>query len=94
MARTQRVMTLVELRGDQGVYGSFSKGNERSQADEKCCYHCSSPEHFICNCLLVKTSRDKKQLNGKEGMASTKGAWTPLTITSVTNSLQMEAPQA
>ena len=39
------------------------------QTDEKCCYHCSSPEHFICNCLLMKTARDKKQLNGKEGMA-------------------------
>ena len=38
-----------------------------AQADEKCCYHCSSPEHFICNCLHVKTSRDKKQLNGKGG---------------------------
>ena len=32
------------------------------QADEKCCYHCRSPEHFICNCLLIKTSRDKEQL--------------------------------
>ena len=39
------------------------------QGDEKCCYHCSSPEHFICNCQLMKTTRDKKQLNGKEGMA-------------------------
>ena len=45
-----------------------------AQADEKCCYHCGSPEHFIHNCPLVKTSRDKKQLNGKEGMASMKGA--------------------
>ena len=27
------------------------------QTEEKCCYHCSSPEHFICNCPLVKTSR-------------------------------------
>ena len=44
------------------------------QADEKCCYHCISLEHFICNCPLVKTSRDKKQLNGKEGTASMKGA--------------------
>ena len=26
-----------------------------AQADEKCCYHCSSLEHFICNCPLVKT---------------------------------------
>ena len=65
-----------------------------TQADEKCCYHCSSPEHFICNWPLVKTSRDKKQLNGKEGMASMKGAQTPLTMTSATKNLQMEAPKA
>ena len=44
-----------------------------AQADEKCCYHCSSLEHFICNCPLVKTYREKKQLNGKEGMALMKG---------------------
>ena len=42
------------------------------QVDEKCYYHCSSPEHFICNCPLMKTTRDKKQLNGKEGMATMK----------------------
>ena len=46
-----------------------------AQAGEKGCYHCNSPEHFICNCPLMKTNRDKKQLNGKEGMATTKGAW-------------------
>ena len=62
-----------------------------AQADEKCCYHCSSPEHFICNCPLVKTSKEKKQLNGKEGM---KGAWTPLTTTSAAKSPQTEAPEA
>ena len=55
-----------------------------AQADEKCCYHCSSPEHFICNCWLVKVSRERKQLNGNEGMALTKGAWTPLATTSAT----------
>ena len=38
-----------------------------AQMDEKCCYHCSSPEHFICNCPLMKTTRDKKQLNGRRG---------------------------
>ena len=43
-----------------------------TQADEKCSYHCSSPKHFILNCPLVKTSRDKKQLNGKEGTAMMK----------------------
>ena len=55
-----------------------------AQADEKCCYHCSSPEHFICNCLLVKTTREKKQLNSKEGMASMKEAQTPPTTTNTT----------
>ena len=64
-----------------------------AQADKKCCYHCSSPEHFICNCPLVKTSRDKKQLNRKEGMASTKGAQTPQTMTSAAKSPQTEAPE-
>ena len=48
-----------------------------AQMEEKCCYHCSSPEHFICNCPLVKTLRENTQLNGKEGMASKKGAQTP-----------------
>ena len=62
-----------------------------AQMDRKCCYHCSSPEHFICNCPLMKTTRDKKQLNGKEGMVMMKGAWTPLTMTSTIKSPQKEA---
>ena len=65
-----------------------------AQADEKHCYHCSSPEHFIHNCPLVKTSREKKQLNRKEGMASMKGAQTPLAMTSAMKSPQTEAPEA
>ena len=81
----------------EGVTEDFMAHLARSvkdaQADEKCCYHCSSPEHFICNCLLVKTSRDKKQLNGKEWMALMKGSQTPLTMTSAMKSLQMEAPE-
>ena len=63
-----------------------------AQADEKHCYHCSSPEHFICNCPHIKTSREKKHLNGKEGMASMKGAWTPLATASTVKSPQTEAP--
>ena len=53
-----------------------------TQEDEKCCFPCSSSEHFIHNCLLVKTSREKKQLNWKEGTALIKGFQTPLTMTS------------
>ena len=48
-----------------------------AQMDKKHCYHCSSPKHFIHNCPLIKTTRDKKQVNGKEGMAMVKGAWGP-----------------
>ena len=65
-----------------------------AQMDEKCCYHCSSPEHFIRNCPLMKTARDKKQLNGKEGMAMVKGAWTPLKSANVAKSPQQEAQKA
>ena len=57
-----------DLGGIKGVTEEFmvhfTRAVKDAQADEKCCYHCSSPEHFICNCLLVKTSREKKQLNG------------------------------
>ena len=84
--------------GIEGVTEEFmvqlARAVKDAQADEKCCYHCSSPEHFICNCLLVKTSRDKKQLNGKEGMALMKGAQTPLTTMSAMMSPQTEAPEA
>ena len=65
-------------RGIKGVTKDFmvclARAVKDVQADEKYCYHCNSPEHFICNCLLVKTSREKRQLNRKEGMVSTKGA--------------------
>ena len=48
-----------------------------TQQDEKYCYHCSSLEHFICICPLVKASRTANHLNWKEGMAPEKGAWIP-----------------
>ena len=62
--------------------------------DKKCCYHCSSPEHVIHNCLLMKTARDEKQLNGKEGMAMVKGAHAPLATANATKSPQKEAQEA
>ena len=37
-----------------------------TQVEEKHYYHCSSPEHFICDCLLVP-SRENMQLNCKGG---------------------------
>ena len=60
-----------------------------AQMEKKCCYHCSNPEHFICNCLLIKTSRENKQLNGKEWVALKKGAWTPPTTANALKNPQM-----
>ena len=48
------------------------------QQDKKCCYHCSSPDHFIRDCPLVKLARREPNLNHKEGMVPEKGAKTPL----------------
>ena len=83
--------------GIEGVTEEFlvwlARAVKDAQMDEKCCYHCSSPEHFICNCPLMKTARDKKQLNGKEGMATMKGAWTPPKVTSTVKSPQEEAQE-
>ena len=67
--------------GIEGVTEEFmvqlARAVKDTQTDERHCYHCSSPEHFIRNCPIMKTARDKKQLNGKEGMVMAKGAWTP-----------------
>ena len=65
-----------------------------AQTDERCCYHCSSPEHFIHNCPLMKTARDKKQLNRKEGMVMMKGAQTPPKAANAIKSPQKEAQEA
>ena len=72
--------------GIEGVMEDFmvwlSRAVKDAQTDEKCCYHCSSPEHFIHNCPLMKAARDKKQLNRKGGMVVIKGVWTPPKATS------------
>ena len=84
--------------GIEGVTNEFmvqlARAVKDAQMDEKCCYHCSSPEHFIHNCPLMKATRDKKQLNGKEGMATVKGVWTPPKLTNAMMSPQQEAQEA
>ena len=84
--------------GIEGVTEEFmvqlARAVKDAQTDEKHCYYCSSPEHFIHNCPLMKTTRDKKQLNGKEGTAMMKGAWTPPAMTSAIKSPQKEAQEA
>ena len=84
--------------GIKGVTEEFmvwlTRAVKDAQTDERCCYHCSSPEHFICNCPLMKTARDKKQLNGKEGMVMVKGAQTPPKAMNAIKSPQKEAQEA
>ena len=84
--------------GIEGVTEEFmvwlARAVKDAQMDERCCYHCSSPEHFIHNCPLMKTDRDKKQLNGKEGMVMAKGAWTPPKAANAIKSPQKEAQEA
>ena len=49
-----------------------------AQQEEKCCYQCSSLEHFICNCPLVKASRMDAAFKPKGGgMVPKKGALDP-----------------
>ena len=50
-----------------------------AQKKEKCCYHCSSLDHFIHDCPLVKALRTNSHLNHKKGMAVKKGAQAPQT---------------
>ena len=62
--------------------------------DKKHCYHCSSTEHFIHECLLVKVSRSVVHLNQKEGMAMEKGAQTPQVKTGKLKAPTEEMPKA
>ena len=67
--------------GIKGVTEEFmvqlARAVKDAQADEKHCYHCNSPEHFICNCPLMKTTRDKKQFKQEEGDGDSEGSPDP-----------------
>ena len=80
--------------GIKGVTEEFmvqlARAVKDAQMDERCCYHSSSPEDFICNCLLMKTARDKKQLNGKEGMVMVNAAQNPPKATNAIKNPQKE----
>ena len=65
-----------------------------AQQDEKCCYHCSSPDHFIRDCPLVKSARKEPHLNCREGMALNKGVWTPLGNVTLLKVPQDQMPKA
>ena len=84
--------------GIEGVTEEFmiqlARAVKDAQMDKRHCYHCSSPEHFICNCPLMKTARDKKLLNGKEGTVTVKGAQTPPKEANAIKSPQKVAQEA
>ena len=65
-----------------------------AQQEENCCYHCSSPDHFIRDCPLVKSARKEPNLNHKEGMVPKKGAWIPLEKATPTKWPQDGMPKA
>ena len=53
--------------GIKGITKEFivclARAEKDTQQDEKHCYHCSSPDHFVCDCLLVAASRTDSHLN-------------------------------
>ena len=55
----------------------LARAMKDAQVEKKHCYHCSSPEYFIRDSMLVRASRENMQLNCKEGTASKNGAWAP-----------------
>ena len=66
--------------GIEGVTEAFMvhlvRAMKGAQKEEK---HCSSLNHFIHDCPLVKSLRTDSHLNCKEGTAPKKGAWAPQT---------------
>ena len=84
--------------GIKGVIEEFivhlARAVKEVQQDEKCCYYCSSPEHFICECTLVKASRTATHLNWKKGTVPEKGAQTPQVKVAKLNAPQEGMPKA
>ena len=84
--------------GIEGVTEEFMvclvRAEKDAQKKEKHCYHCSSLDHFICDCPLVKASRTNSHLNYKEGMALKKGAQAPQTKATMTTMPPEGAPKA
>ena len=72
----------------------LARAMKDAKVEEKHSYHCSSPEHFIHDCPLVRALRENMQVNCKEQMGSRKGAWTPQTKMKMPKNHQEEVPKA
>ena len=59
-AKKDEGMESEDPNGIDGVTEEFmvhlARAVKDTQVEEKHCYHCSSLEHFICDCPLVKES--------------------------------------
>ena len=66
-------------RHNRRVHCVPCQSSERCSAGGEALFHCSSPGHFIQDCLLGAASRTDSHLNWKEGMAPKKGAQAPQT---------------
>ena len=67
MLTKKGVPKVTTPNGIEGMTEEFkvciTQAVKESQQGEKCCNHCISPEHFICECPLVKASRTATHLN-------------------------------
>ena len=67
--------------GIKGVTQEFvvylARAVKYAQQEDKHCYHCSNPDHFICDCLLVVASRADSHWNLKKGHATEEGNLRP-----------------
>ena len=95
-AKKEEEVESEDLNGIDGVIEEFKVHLSRSMKDtkmkEKHCYHCSSLEHFIHNCSLVKASGAKLHLNCKEGTTPKKGAQAPQMKATMPKTPQEEVP--
>ena len=60
----------IDSENQEGIKGitkefivHLARAVKDAQQEEKCCYHCSSPDHFIRDCLLMVASRSDLHLN-------------------------------
>ena len=97
-ARKDEELESKDPSGIDGVTEEFmvhlARPVKDAQVEEKHFYHCSSLEHLIHNCPLVKASRVNMHLNHKEGMALKKGSWAPQMKVITPKTPQEEAPKA
>ena len=78
MMKTKRVMILAELKELQkSLMVCLGRAVKDNQADEKCCYHCSSLEHFIWQLPTHKDFQGKETVKWQGGDGFNEGSPDP-----------------